>query len=152
MDTEHRFPASVESFQGMALYTRGEYGARGHGDKQSRLTPAHICGYGWLMNSFSRIAAVLLLTMSASAFASAACVKRHPEGLSDETFVEAVVALRRAAADRTAYASARPRILAEHNVTEAQLHAYIQSHVDDLSHLASVWASINEKVSVPPAL
>jgi hypothetical protein len=81
----------------------------------------------------------------------AGCAGRHPEGLSDETFIDTLVELRRAAVDQGTFTAARPRVLAEHNVTEAQLHAYIQSHVADLPHLASVWESINEKLSVPPA-
>jgi hypothetical protein len=81
-----------------------------------------------------------------------ACARTDtPGGISDEQFVTTLVELRRAATgaarDPVSFAAARQRILTEQNVTEEQLRAYIQSHSRDLTHLAAVWESVNERAS-----
>lgn len=69
-------------------------------------------------------------------------------GVSDDRFIDTMVELRRAAIhDPGSYASAKRQILAENEVTEESLRAYIEAHADDLVHLATVWDSINARVA-----
>jgi hypothetical protein len=61
-----------------------------------------------------------------------------------------MVELRKAARgvqDTTAFAARRQAILADAGVTEAQLRAYLTTHIRDLEHLAAVWESINVRLA-----
>jgi hypothetical protein len=96
----------------------------------------------------SRLAALGTLVL----VLAAACRERPPEaGLSDDSFVEVVVALRQAAeaarGDAVAYTAARDEILAARNVTHEQLQQYVAVRSRDLAHFASVWERINTRLA-----
>lgn len=75
-------------------------------------------------------------------------------GLSDERFIEVVVELRRAAAqtraDPDAFTMRRDSILEAAGVTEAQVRGYVDAHAEDLRHMATIWATINERLGETP--
>jgi GTPase len=74
----------------------------------------------------------------------------EPAGLPQSRFIEAMVELRKAARgvqDTAAFAARRQQVLADAGVTEAQLRAYLTTHIRDLDHLAAVWESINVRLS-----
>lgn len=68
----------------------------------------------------------------------------------DDRFIRTIVELRTAALENPGgYAAEKAQILADNGVTEEALRAYIQRHVDDLSHLAAVWDTINARLARP---
>lgn len=80
------------------------------------------------------------------------CREREPSAsLSDDRFIEIVVALRQEAAttagDSARYVVARDRILAEQNVTYEQLQEYVEVRSHDLARYASVWETINRRLA-----
>jgi hypothetical protein len=94
-----------------------------------------------------RIAAIVCLGL-----AVAGCREREPSpSLSDDRFIEVVVALRQEAAtlagDSARYVVARERILAEQNVTYEQLQEYVEARSRDLARYASVWETINRRLA-----
>lgn len=110
--------------------------------------------------SRSRVAAMLLAGMAVvggcDVFGGRA---EEAEGVSRETFVEVVVALREAErslpADSTAverFAERRDSILARHGVSEGDLQAFVRAREEDLAGLQAVWDTINERLKyVPPS-
>lgn len=86
------------------------------------------------------------------ALALAGCRERVPSAsLSDDRFIEVVVALRQEAAttagDSARYVVARDRILAEQNVTYEQLQEFVELRSRDLARYASVWETINRRLA-----
>jgi hypothetical protein len=74
----------------------------------------------------------------------------EPSGLPQSRFIEVMVELRKAAQgvqDSAAFATRRAQILADAGVTEAQLRAYLTTHIRDLDHLAATWESINVRLT-----
>lgn len=68
----------------------------------------------------------------------------------DDRFIDTIVQLRTAAMENPGgFAAEKQQILTENGVTEEALRAYIQTHVDDLSHLAAVWDTINARLARP---
>jgi hypothetical protein len=76
-----------------------------------------------------------------------------PLSPEDRQFIEAVVAVRKAAqearGDESIFAALKANALSEQRVTEEELRAYIQSHAQDLDRMAAVWESINVRLSIP---
>lgn len=79
---------------------------------------------------------------------------RGPEAaapLTDDQFVDVVVALRQAAesarGDAAAYVTERDRILAAQNVTAEELQAYVSVRSRDLAHFARVWEAVNTRLA-----
>src|SRR5690606_20097167 len=62
---------------------------------------------------------------------------------ADESFVETVVELRRAALeagpDTALYAELRAQVLEERGMTEDELRAYVSARSADLDHMAMIW-------------
>jgi hypothetical protein len=83
---------------------------------------------------------------------TAGCRERAPSAsLSDDRFIEVVVALRREASattgDSLSYVTARDRILAEQNVTYDDLKEYVEVRSRDLARYARVWETINRQLA-----
>lgn len=72
-------------------------------------------------------------------------------GVSDDQFIETMVALRREAAeagsDTAAYRAARDQVLARQGVTADELRAYVAARARDLDAMAAVWESINVRLT-----
>jgi hypothetical protein len=79
------------------------------------------------------------------------CGRTDATGLSDERFIEVVVALRTAAddtrGDPSGYEARRTVILREAGVSEDELRAYVGRHSRDLHHMAEIWEAINERLT-----
>jgi len=74
----------------------------------------------------------------------------HGTGLSDDRFIETIVALRTAALENPGgYAAEKQRIFQDNGVTEEALRAYMESHSDDPVHLASIWEEIHTRLTEP---
>jgi hypothetical protein len=74
----------------------------------------------------------------------------EPAGLAQSRFIDVMVELRKAARgmqDTVAFAARKQAILTDAGVTEAQLRAYLTTHIRDLDHLAAVWESINVRLA-----
>lgn len=74
--------------------------------------------------------------------------------MSDDTFVDVMVALRRAAAehpgDASAFDAAKANILAQAGVTDSLLYAYVDLHGRDPSQLADIFEAIRDSLRAPP--
>jgi hypothetical protein len=74
------------------------------------------------------------------------------EPVSRTTFVEVIVALRRAANEtpsQPAFETRKASILEEAGVTEADLLEYVRTHAGELEMMASVWDSIEVRLRPP---
>jgi hypothetical protein len=72
-------------------------------------------------------------------------------GVTDDSFVQVMVELRRAAnqaaGDTTAFAARREQILLDAGVTEEQLQDYVETHGRNVEHMARLWETINTRLS-----
>ncbi|MFP4622787.1 MAG: hypothetical protein ACLFRX_01280 [Gemmatimonadota bacterium] len=100
---------------------------------------------------------VLLALMAALPGCEAGGTADPEEGLSREEFVEVVVALREAErdlpSDSTAperFAEVKAEILAEHDVTEVELRAFLEGQDEDLARLQELWDTINRRLKFVP--
>jgi hypothetical protein len=82
-----------------------------------------------------------------------ACRPAEPEGLDRDTFIDVVVALRKAARenpDSNAFDIQKAALLGEAGVTDSTLAEFIRIHNGDTRYMAAVWDSIDRKLN-PPA-
>jgi hypothetical protein len=94
-----------------------------------------------------RFAAVGVLLLSACRAGSAPV-----EPMPRATFVEVIVALRRAANETTSqpeFETRKASILEKAGVTEAELLEYVRAHERDIEMMASVWDSIEVRLRPP---
>ncbi len=80
--------------------------------------------------------------------------ERAEPPVADETFVDVMVALRRAAAEHSggapAFNEAREQILADAGVTDSLLYAYVEARADDPGGLGSVFDDIRDALRERP--
>jgi hypothetical protein len=90
---------------------------------------------------------VIAIVLFVGAFA---CRPAEPEGLDRDTFVDVIVALRKAARefpDSTTFDVRKAALLREAGVTDSTLAAFIRIHNGDARFMAAVWDSIDRKVN-----
>ena len=77
-----------------------------------------------------------------------ACARTEdPPGIDRDTFVAAYVDLRRATVAGRLDAAVRDSILRAHDVSEADLRAYIESRADDPAALSATWTEIRDSLA-----
>lgn len=80
------------------------------------------------------------------------CARAAPP-ISDEQFIDAVVALRRNAyetSDTAGFATRRDSVLRELGLSEAELEAYVRFRLREPARLAAAWDSANARLRAGP--
>ncbi len=97
------------------------------------------------------IAALFVLT---GGLASTGCGERAAEGISRETFMDVMVALRqeaRVTTDSLAFDVRRGEILAEAGVTDSALFAFVRARERDPEEMSAIWDAIDTRLNSPAA-
>jgi len=89
----------------------------------------------------------LLLALAGAA--AGGCRAEEPAGIDRDTFVATYVDLRLAALAGALDSLARDSILRSHDVTEADLRAYLESRADDPAALSKTWREVMDRMAPP---